>query len=434
MTSEKQFARDLIDFIYESPSSFQTVRNIKAALLRGGFRQLNRNLNWNIERGGKYFVTKNDSALIAFITGAGKVADNGFKVIAAHTDFPALKLKPQAFVKSPDNYLKINVETYGSPILNTWLDRPLSMAGRVVLRSNNPLLPETKFINLKKPVSIIPNIAVHLDKNINTGKTYNKQNDMQPILRTVQDNFENDNYLLELLASHTRTQVEKILDFDLVLYEATQGEIIGAQEEFISSARIDDLAMVHAGVDALLNSGVSNATNIMICFDNEEVGSGTKQGAHSPFVKNILKRIAWALSPTEKDAFFRAKINSFGISADMAHAVHPNSPQLHDSVLRPKINAGPVLKYNANQKYTTDAISAAVFKSLCERAKVPYQQYANRSDISGGSTLGSILSSQLDFRMVDIGNPMLAMHSIRELSGVKDHYYMKKVFEEFYKL
>lgn len=434
MTPEKQFARDLIDFLHESPGPFQAVRNIKAALLKGGFKQLNRSLNWNIERGGKYFVTKNDSALIAFIAGAGKVADNGFKVIAAHTDSPALKLKPQAFVKSKENYLKINVETYGGPILNTWLDRPLSIAGRVVLGGGNPLRPETKFINIKKPIAVVPNMAIHLNRSINEGKAYNKQKDMQAILRTVQDSFENENYLLELIAGYAHTQPENILDFDLILYETEKGGIIGEQEEFISSGRIDDLSMVHAGVDALLNSGGAEATNVMICFDNEEVGSGTKQGAHSPFVKDVFKRIAWALCKSEKDAFLRAKTNSFGISADMAHAVHPNIPEMHDPVLQPKLNAGPVLKYNANQKYTTDAVSATIFKSLCKRAGVPYQEYANRSDIAGGSTLGSILSSQLDFRMADVGNPMLAMHSIRELSGVKDHFYMKKVFEEFYKL
>ena len=434
MTSEKKFARDLIDFLQESPGPFQAVRNIKAALLRGGFKQLNRSLEWNIERGGKYFVTKNDSALIAFVTGAGKPADNGFKIIAAHTDSPALKLKPKALMSSQENYLKLNVETYGGPILNTWLDRPLSIAGRVLLQSSNPLNPETKFINIKKPVAVIPNMAIHLNRKINEGKEYNKQKDMLPILRTVKDTFENENYLLELIAEYAHSPVDRILDYDLILYETEKGTIIGDQKEFISSGRIDDLSMVHAGIDALLSSGTSAATNVMICYDNEEVGSGTKQGAASPFGKDILKRIARSMNKSNPDAFLRAKTNSFGISADMAHAVHPNIPETHDPVLHPYLNNGPVIKYNANRKYTTDAVSASVFKSLCHRAKVPYQEYANRSDIAGGSTLGSILSSQLDIRMADVGNPMLAMHSIRELSGVKDHYYMKKVFEEFYKL
>ncbi len=433
MTPERLFADDLIDFLYESPGQFQTVRNIKAALLRGGFKQLNKNLNWNIKRGEKYFVTKNDSALVAFITGSDDLIDNGFKIIAAHTDSPALKLKPKALLKKRNNYLQINVEAYGSPILNTWLDRPLSLAGRVVLKSSNPLKPSTKFINIKKPIAIIPNIAIHLDKKANTNKPYSKQNEMQAILQTVQGNLETENYLLKLLAKYARTQIENILDFDLILYEASKGQIIGEQNEFISAGRIDNLAMVHAGVGALLNSQLSKSTNVMVCFDNEEIGSSTKQGASSPFVKDILQRIAWALEPDYKDAFLRAKTNSFGISADMAHALHPNYPTVHDPMLQPQLNQGPIIKYSANQKYVTDAISASVFKALCKNANVPYQEYANHSDIPGGSTLGKILSSQLDIRMVDVGNPMLAMHSIRELSGVKDHYYMKKVFEEFYK-
>ncbi|MEA2041577.1 MAG: M18 family aminopeptidase [Bacteroidota bacterium] len=433
MTAEKKFAQNLIDFIQESPGAFQAVRNIKAALLRGGFKQLNRSSNWHIEKEGKYFVTKNNSSLLAFTTGTGQVEEYGYKIIAAHNDSPGLKIKPSPEVTSQKNYLKLNVETYGGAILNTWLDRPLSVAGRIMLATENPLKPETKYINIKKPIAVIPNMAIHLNRKINDGKTYNKQKDMQPILRTVAEKFEHKNYLLKLIAEAAHTSVDKILDFDLSFYETAKGSIIGEQEEFISAGRIDDLSMVHCGIDALLNSTASKATNVMICYDNEEVGSGTKQGAASPFAKDILKRISWALSKSPS-AYLRAKTNTFGISADMAHAVHPNIPETHDPILHPKMNKGPVIKYNANQKYTTDAESAAIFKSLCKKAKVPFQEYANKSDIPGGSTLGSILSSQLDIRMADVGNPMLAMHSIRELSGIKDHFYMRKVFGEFYKL
>ncbi len=433
MIQEKKFAEDLLDFIYASPEPFHAVRNVKAALLKKGFKELDRGYSWNLDKGGKYFSTKNDSALIAFTVGTGKVEENGFKIIAAHTDSPALKLKPSAEMLSDKNYLKLNVETYGGAILSTWLDRPLSMAGRVILKSANPLEPHTKFINIKKPILIVPNLAIHLNREVNEKKEFNKQIDMIPITELINNELSYDNYLKKMLSQQLNCEYDEILDFDLFLYEYDKGNIIGAKEEFISSSRLDNLAMVHAGVEALLESDASEATNVMVCFDNEEIGSMTKQGAASPFMKDVLRRVSWAIN-TNKDAFYRAKTNSFGISADMAHGVHPNFPEKYDPVLRPRINQGPVIKVNANQKYTTDGVSGAVFEMLCQKAGVPYQRYVNRSDVAGGSTLGSISSSQMDIRMVDVGNPMLAMHSIRELSGVMDHYYMKKVFETFFSI
>lgn len=432
MMQKHKFSQDLIDFIQASPSQYHAVRNIKAALLKNGFKQLNRAVSWNLEKGGKYFTSKNESLLVAFIVGTGEIEDKGFKIIAAHTDSPTLKIKPAPEIIASNSYLKLNVEVYGGPILSTWFDRPLSIAGRVTLQSNDVLNPEIKYVNIKKPLLTIPNLAIHLNRTINDGKKIGRQVDLLPILTIIKDNFEKENYLKKLLARNLKVEASKILHFDLNLYEYDKGSIIGENDEFISCGRIDDLSMVHAGIDALYNSQSSEATNVMVCFDNEEVGSGTKQGAASPILKDVLQRITWSLSP-EKDAFLRAKYNSFGISADNAHAVHPNIPEKHDPVNKPLINSGPVIKINANQKYTTDAISSAVFEMLCNKAKVPYQKYVNHSDEAGGSTLGSILSSQIDIRMVDVGNPMLAMHSIRELGGVDDHYYMKKVFEEFYK-
>jgi aspartyl aminopeptidase len=433
MIQEKKFAEDLIDFIYASPNPFHAVRNVKAALLRKGFKQLDRGFTWNLEKGGKYFSTKNDSALVAFTVGTGKVEEKGFKIIAAHTDSPCLKIKPFAELISDKNYLKLNVETYGGAILSTWLDRPLSMAGRIVLRSSNPLEPETKFINIKKPILIIPNLAIHFNREVNENKVFNKQIDMIPIAELIDREFSYDNYLKKLLSEHLNCEFDQILDFDLFLYEFDKGNIIGVKDEFISSSRLDNLAMVHAGVEALLESEPSETSNVMACFDNEETGSMTKQGAASPFMKDVLRRVSWAIN-TQRDAFYRAKTNSFAISADMAHAVHPNFPEKHDPVLRPQINQGPVIKINANQKYTTDAVSGAVFEMLCQKAGVPFQRFVNRSDIVGGSTLGSISTTQMDIRTVDVGSPLLAMHSIRELSGVLDHYYMKRVFEKFFSL
>ncbi len=432
MGQEQKFATDLIDFIHASPSAYQATRNVKAALLKKGFKQLHRGESWNLAKGGKYYTSKNATAVIAFVVGKGEIEDNGFKIIAAHTDSPTFKIKPTPEMVAEGSYLKLNVEPYGGAIYSTWLDRPLSLAGRVVLKAKDPLNLDVRYINFNKPLLVIPNVAIHLNRQINKGKEFNPQVDMLPVLRLVTDKFEKEGYLIKLIAEKLKVEPSQILDFDLNLAEYEKGSIIGENEEFISTGRIDDLAMVHSGIDALLNSVAGQTTNVMACFDNEEVGSQTKQGAGSPFLKDVLKRISWALS-TEKDAYFRAKTKSFGISADMAHAVHPNIPEVHDPITRPKINAGPVIKINANQKYTTDSISAGAFEMLCEKAGVPVQKYVNRSDIAGGSTLGSILTSQLDIRMVDVGNPMLAMHSIRELAGVKDHFYMKRVFEEFYK-
>jgi len=394
---------------------------------------LHRGESWTLQKGGRYFTTKNASSIAAFTVGTGDIENEGFKIIAAHTDSPALHIKPVPEMTGDGNYLKLNVETYGGPILSTWMDRPLSIAGRVALASENPLRPEQRFVNFKKPLLIIPNLAIHFNRTVNEGKEFNKQKDMLPIMQLViKDEFEKDGYLKKLLAEQLNVEPEKILDFDLKLYEYEKGSIIGINSDFISSSRIDDLSMVHAGIDALFSSETGKSTNVVVCFDNEEVGSGTKQGAASPFFKDILKRITWALNPS-RDAFYRAKINSFGISADNAHALHPNLPESYDPILRPELNKGPVIKYNANQKYTSDAVSSATFEMLCKNADVPMQKYVNKSDIAGGSTLGSILTSQLDIRMVDVGNAMLAMHSIRELCGVRDHYYMKRVFDEFFK-
>jgi len=432
METNIKYANDLIDFLYESPTAYQAVRNIKAALLKKGFKQLHRGEKWNLDKGGKYFTTKNASSLVAFIVGTGEVEKEGFRIIAAHTDSPSLKVKPSPEMIGTGNYLKLNVETYGGAILNTWLDRPLALAGRVALKSVNPLRPAVKYINIKKPLFIIPNLAIHLNREINEKKEYNKQKDMLPVLRMVEEKFEKDNYFKNLLAKHLKVEVSEILDFDVSLYEFERGSIIGENNDFISAGRLDDLSMVHAGVDALFNSTATKSTKVMVCFDNEEVGSETKQGAASPFLKDVLKRVTWAQSK-DNDAFYRAKINSFGISADNAHAVHPNLSENYDPKLQTTINAGPVIKINANQNYATDALSSATFEMLCNKAGVPVQKFVNKSDVRGGGTLGSILASQMDIRMVDVGNPMLAMHSIRELAGVNDHYYMKQVFDEFYK-
>ncbi|WP_102398942.1 M18 family aminopeptidase [Haloimpatiens massiliensis] len=433
MTKELELAQNLIDFIYESPTAFHAVETVKKELNANGFTEIKESEKWNLEKGGKYYVTKNDSALTAFVVGNGEIEEDGFKLIGAHTDSPTFRIKPSAEMVSEDTYVKLNTEVYGGPILNTWLDRPLSVAGRVALKSKNPLCPEIRLVNIKKPILIIPNLAIHMNREVNKGIELNKQKDTLPLLALVNENLEKGNYLLSTVAKELDVKSEDIIDFDLFLYEFEKGSIIGLNDEFISCGRLDDLAMVHAGIKALINSKVTKGTNVMVCFDNEEVGSATKQGANSQMLANVLERIALSMGKGRED-FFRALSKSFIISGDLAHAVHPNVGEKHDPTSRPVINKGPVIKVNANQSYTTDSDSSAVYEMVCKNAGVPYQKFVNRSDSRGGSTIGPISSTHLDIRSVDMGTPVLAMHSVREFGGVQDHTYVLKSFEEFYNI
>jgi len=433
VSKELEFAESLIDFIYESPSAFHAVDSIKNMLTVNGFKQLELRDRWDVEKGGKYFVTQNDSALIAFVVGTGEIEKKGFKLIGAHTDSPTFRIKPNPEMIVNETYLRLNTEVYGGPILNTWFDRPLSIAGRVTLKSDDLMYPENRLVSIDKPILVIPNLAIHMNRKVNEGVELNKQKDTLPLLSLITEEFEKENFLVKLIAKELNVDVEKIIDFDLFLYEYGKGSIIGLNDEFISCGKLDDLAMVHAGINALIESKTSESTNIMICFDNEEIGSRTKQGAGSPMLRTILERIVLSLGKDRED-FHRAIYSSFMISADMAHALHPNSPEKHDPINKPVINKGPAIKINANQNYTTDSDSNSVYEMVCKKANVPVQKFVNRSDVRGGSTIGPISSSQLDIRSIDIGNPMLAMHSIRELGGVLDHYYVKKSFVEFYNL
>lgn len=431
MTKELEFARGLIDFIYQSPSPYHVVDNLRGKLQANGFSELSLRDRWTVKKGGKYFVTQSESALIAFVVGTGELEQDGFHLIGAHTDSPTFRVKPLPEMVVENTYVKLNVETYGGPILNTWLDRPLSIAGRVTLKAENPFYPEHRLVNIQKPILIIPNLSIHMNRKVNEGVELNKQKDMLPMLALVTEQFEKDRFLIKLIAKELGVEADKIVDFDLFLYEFEKGQIIGLNEEFISCGKLDDLAMVHAGIEALIDAPVGKSTNVMVCFDNEEVGSETKQGAGSPILRNVLERIAMGLGKDRED-FFRALYSSFLISADMAHAIHPNSPELHDPVNRPMLNKGPVIKISANQTYTTDSDSNTVFELVCAKAGVPVQRFVNRSDQRGGSTIGPISSTQLDIRSLDIGNPMLAMHSIRELGGVQDHTYLKQAFVGYF--
>ncbi len=426
-------ANELIDFIHESPSSFHVVENSSKMLEKAGFKYVDLKEAWKINKGGKYYTTRNDSAVFAFIVGTGEPETDGFRIISSHSDSPGFKIKPSPEMVVENKFVKINTEVYGGPILMTWLDRPLSIAGRVSLKSSQPLWPENRLVKIDRPVLIIPSLAIHLNRTVNEGIELNKQKDMLPLCAMTIDGLKSDGLIQNLVAGELGVDVNNIIDFDLTLYEVQKGCVMGVQNEFISSPKLDNLAMAHSGLKAIIEAQPAKSTLMLCIFDNEEVGSVTKQGAGSPVFRNLFERILGHLGKSGEE-YHRTIYQSFMISADMAHSVHPNQTDKHDPVLHPVLNGGPVIKIHANQKYTTDGDSGAVFETICKNAGIPYQKFVNRSDLTGGSTLGNVSTGQLEIRSVDVGNPMLGMHSVRELGGVKDHEFMIKAFNAFYKL
>lgn len=428
---EIKHAKDLLTFIKSCPSPFHTVQTVKEELISSGFAELKFEDKWTLLPKGKYFVTRNGSALIAFILGGSAPEISGFHILGTHTDSPTFRLKPAPILSVEEKYLKLNVETYGGPILNTWLDRPLGLAGRIVLKGKSAYHPQSVLFQSPSPLLIIPNLAIHMNRTVNEGFALNKQKDLLPLLGMQGESLKKESVLVNYFANPLNIAPEDIIDFDLVLYEYENGHIIGLNQEFISSSRLDDLAMVHAGTWALTQTMSNEATSILACFDNEEVGSISKQGAASPLLASVLERIMLALGKNREE-YYQALAQSFMISADMAHALHPNAAEKHDPVNRPVLNEGPVIKLSANLSYTSDAESTAIFHEICKRAEVPAQMFVNRSDERGGSTIGPISTTHLDIRSADVGNPLLGMHSIRELGGVKDHLAISQVFKQFF--
>lgn len=429
----KKFAKNMLDFIYESPTQFNAVAVSAEMLEKNGFEKLNPKENWKLEVGKKYYTTKNSSALVAFKVNSDEVEKEGFRIIGSHTDSPGFRIKPNAEMESCGAYLKLNTEGYGGMILSTWLDRPLAMAGRVFLRGENPFKPVEKIVNINKPVCIIPNLAIHMNRSINDGYKYNKQTDMLPLVGLINEQLEKDNYMVKLLASELNVEVEEIIDFDIFLYEYEKGCFTGANEEFISTGRLDNLSMYYSSVEALLDSDSKSGISIAVGFDNEEVGSATKQGADSNMLLNILERICISLGK-DRQQFFEAIENSFIISSDLAHAVHPNVNGMADPTNRPVMGKGPVIKVHAGQAYTSDGYSISVYKEICRECGVEYQEFVNKSDQRGGSTIGPISSTHIDIPSVDIGAPILSMHSIRELGCSEDFYNTYKTFVKFYEI
>ena len=429
----------LLSFLDASPVNFLAVKNNSDMLKADGFRQVDpRQPLGELKAGDTLFVSKNDSSIYAFRIGQKPLAEAGFHMICAHCDSPTFRIKPHAEMPTEGGLVKLNTEVYGGPIMSTWFDRPLTIAGRVIVRTDDVMHPLTRLLHIKRPLLQISNLAIHFNRQVNDGVALSRQKDVLPILGQITDKLEAGNMLMNLileeLNKHETSPLKPadILDFDLYLADATPACTFGAHDEFISSGRLDDLSMCFAGVEALLASAPTDTTQVLAIFDNEETGSQTKQGAASPFLSFMLKRIALAQSHTE-EAFYEAVERAFMISADNAHAWHPNYPEKYDPTNHPMLGGGPVIKFNAAQKYASDAASAAVFAGICAKAGVPCQRFVNHSDVAGGSTLGNILASSIPLRGVDMGNAILAMHSCRETGSVRDHEYCVRAFTEFFK-
>lgn len=440
---------DLLNLMDYSTCNFMAVDAVRRELSDKGFSELHERDSWHIEPGGKYFVVKNGSAIFAFVAGTRPASEGGLRIISAHTDSPCFKLKPNCEIYGDGGVVSLNVEKYGGAIMYTWFDRPLSISGRVMLRGASPLCPVEELVDLGYPVATIPHLAIHFNRAVNEGNPLSVQKDMKPVIGYYDDDaireYKAKGGLIRcLLADEINGNREEhgeapvspadILDYELCLYPLEDASLLGANLEYIQSARIDDLSMAFAGLEALKAEcdTPSEATRVLALFDNEETGSGTKQGAASPVLRHIAERLAAAADPSA-DSLHRTLARSFMISADDAHGWHPNYNEKYDPTNHPVLGGGPVVKINANCKYMTDARGAAVFHSLCEAAGVNMQYFVNHADVAGGSTLGNISSSQLDIDGVDVGCAIWAMHSARETAAVSDHLDMIKVFRQFLK-
>lgn len=416
---------ELFRFIEQSPSSFHAADSICCMLKEAGFMQLEEAEEWQLAAGGKYFVVRNGSSVAAFTLPEGELV--GFHMAAAHSDSPAFKIKEKPEMTVEEQYIKLNCEKYGGMILSTWLDRPLSVAGRIIIKENGAFV--SRLVNIEKDLLMIPNLAIHMNRDMNKGVEYNPQTDMLPLYAGI----EKKDSFMEEVAQAAGVKKEEILGSDLFLYVRETGKTFGADGEFICAPRLDDLECAFALTEGIIRGGNSEKYgNLAIVFDNEEVGSGTKQGADSTFLSDILVRIKEALLKTDS-WFCQRMADSFMISADNAHAVHPNHPEKADPTNRPYLNGGIVIKYHGSQRYTTDGISSAVMEDICKEADVPCQTYANRSDIAGGSTLGNISTAHISVDTVDIGLAQLAMHSAYETAGARDIGYLVKALEVYFK-
>lgn len=414
-------AQKLFDYIDASPTCYHAVKNAKERLLEKGFTELSEKETYHLEKGKSYFIIRNDSSLIAF--SVPEKETKGFRVMASHSDSPCFKLKENPEVTLENAYVKFNVEKYGGMILSTWLDRPLSVAGRVVVKENGELV--TKLVDFEENLCIIPNVAIHFNREINKGMEYNPQVDMQPLWSANKEDK-----MRSLLAEKLGVEEEQILGTDLFVYNKEKSAFIGSDKAFFAAPRIDDLGCVFGSLEGFLTSENKEYIKMYCVFDHEEVGSRTRQGADSDFLVTTMGRMGEALGFEKKLSQMYA--DSLLISADNGHALHPNHPEKSDSGNRPVLNGGIVLKYHGNQQYTTDAYTGAMVKDICRQNEIPYQAFHNRSDVPGGSTLGNISISHCSIPSADIGLPQLAMHSAYETAGTKDVEYLVKFAKAVY--
>ncbi|NJP41436.1 M18 family aminopeptidase [Oscillospiraceae bacterium HV4-5-C5C] len=436
---EYQEVQDLLDFIPQAPTAYQAVGVLSGRLQEAGFAACKPGSLTRLQPGDRGFIQFNGSALLAFSIGESPL--EAFRLVGAHTDSPGLKIKPDPVIYGSSS-ARLATEVYGGPLLNTWFDRPLSLAGRAALRSQDPLHPELVEVDFKRPILILPSLAIHLNRQANDGVKIERQKVLNPIL-TLSDNSGagsggslQPDLLTEALAELLGTDTADILDYDLFAYDCTRPEITGLHQEFINAPRLDNLGLCLSAVQSLikvscfdgpLHSGIA----AVILTDNEEVGSRSKQGAASALLRDSLELLQLACGG-DRRSFLNSLPQSFMISADQAHGVHPNYPEVADANCRPLLNQGPVIKSAANQSYTSDADSSAVILDLCQRHHIPCQRFVNRSDMPGGSTIGPVSSTFLPLRSVDIGNPLWAMHAIRETAGCLDQHYSSKLFEAFW--
>lgn len=425
---QQRFNQELLPFLQRSTTPFHAVRNMTRLLDDAGFVALQESDAWRLPAGQGYYVTRNDSSLIAFRTGGGPISETGLRMAGAHTDSPCLKVKPQPeLVRS--GYFQLGVEVYGGALLNPWFDRDLSLAGRISYRNRDGRLRNT-LIDFVEPVAVIPSLAIHLDREVNQNRSINAQLHLPPLLwPATGDDARPDFRSLLLEALHRRQpelHVDTILDFELCLYDTQPPALVGLEQDFIAGARLDNLLSCYTGLQALLAAD-GEQTCLLVCTDHEEVGSASHCGADGPFLKSVLERLC---GPAEE--LTRALHHSLLISADNAHAVHPNYADRHDENHGPQMNAGPVIKVNANQRYASTSETSALFRHLAQQLDVPVQNFVVRTDMACGSTIGPITASGIGVRTLDVGVPQLAMHSIRELAGAKDSYYLYQVLQTFF--
>ena len=419
---ENQCMRDCLEFIQRSSSTFHAIDELKKIVCKAGFIELKEGERWQLERGKSYVVTRNGSSIIAFKIGS-ELKRLAYNLVASHSDSPTFKLKENAEIKA-NGYLQLNTELYGGSIASSWFDRPLSLSGRVLVETKEGV--RVQLYDAKRDLLMIPNVAIHMNRNINNGYTYNSQVDTLPLFSLGEKGT-----LKQLVANDLGVEESQIVSMELFVYNRMPYSIWGAKQEFVSSPKLDNLECAYTTLDGFLAAENKERVNVYCCFDNEEVGSTSKQGACSTFLQDCLKRIAANLNYDEED-YLCALNHSFMLSADNAHAVHPNHAEYSDKTNQVFMNQGVVIKGNANQKYTTDGVSVAVFSKLCKQANIPYQFYFNRSDMPGGSTLGNLSSRQVSIKTIDIGLAQLAMHSAYETAGAKDAQMMSDACKAFF--